>query len=224
MTSTTALKPVLDVLDRVTDRVARGFGIKGRISLVVGATGGGKKHGHFHANIWQEREFKISDNMSLVHPASLHEIMLSGESLERGAVGTLGTLIHELAHAWNFENEVKDCSDSGRYHNTKFKETAERMGLVIEKADRIGWSTTTVPEATQQRYADELEALEEAITAYRRGDLAVAADAPKQEKWHMGCAECEDEFWVPIQKRWYENQVYTLFCDIHNRSLELEKF
>lgn len=215
MTSTTALKPVLDVLDTVTARVAKQFGIKGRISLVVGASGGGKKHGHFHANTWASRQ---DDSISY------HEIMLSGESLERGAVATLGTLIHELAHAYNFENEVKDCSDSGRYHNTNFKETAERMGLDIEKADRIGWSVTTVPEPTQRKYADELEALEEAITAFRRGDVGLAADAPKQEKWHMGCAECEDEFWVPIQKRWYENQMYTLFCDIHNRSLELEKF
>lgn len=211
----TALKPVLDVLDEATAVIAREHGIKGRISLVVGATGGGKKHGHFHANTWADRN----------DPAqSYHEIMLSGESLERGAVGTLGTLIHELAHAYNFENDIRDVSDSGRYHNDSFKRTAERMGLEIEKAARIGWSVTTVPPQTRQKYAALIEKLEKAIIVFRRGDLGLAADGEKQPKWHMGCPECEDEFWVPIQKRWYENQEYSLRCEIHNRSLELDKF
>lgn len=38
---------------------------------------------------------------------------------------------------------VQDCSRGNTYHNRKFKEEAEKHGLVIEFDKRIGWSLTT---------------------------------------------------------------------------------
>lgn len=98
----------------------------------------------------------------------LPEIFMSGEGFERGAVPTLGTLIHEAAHAVATVRGVQDVSRQGRYHNRRFKAIAEDMGLSIEKAPGIGWSVTTVPDETAADYAEVVAALDAALTLVRR--------------------------------------------------------
>lgn len=199
MTSATLTPALVTALDSVVAKAAKKHGIKSRVSLVVGASGGGTRHGHFHARSWTNAEGE-----------DVHEIMLSGESLERGAVPTLGTLLHELAHLYNFENEIKDVSDGGRYHNTRFKETAESFGVSIEKADRIGYSVTTVPEGTCNTYRKELDALGEALVAWRRPPAALAAAAQPRKTFIMVCPECDDP--VPIGKGWFERNQPKCVC------------
>ena len=92
----------------------------------------------------------------------------AGRGLARGARDVLATQLHEAAHALARVRQVKDTSRQGRYHNTRFKALAEELGLRIDKHPVIGWSTTTLPEETAQRYASTIEQLEHAITIYRR--------------------------------------------------------
>lgn len=200
MDSTT--RPIIEALESVAGVIAREHGIKGRISLVVGASGGGTKHGHFLARGWVDRDGN-----------DVHEILMSGESLERGAVATLGTMIHELAHLYNYENGIKDTSDTGRYHNKRFRATAEMFGLTIDVAERIGHSVTTVPPETERKFAAQVEALEEAITAWRRPDLKIAASAPAK-KFLFGCPECDDP--VQVTKKWGERNDLAFKCELHN--------
>lgn len=187
--------------------------------VVLGASGvtrSGQKHGHYAPRSWGSRkagEAGSEDNTADGGNTTREvygEIFLAGESLERGAVATLGTILHELTHAYCDANEIKDTSNGHRYHNTKFKEKAEEFGLVIEKADTIGWSVTTVPDSTVATYREELDALEERINVHRLGfqDLEALGLKEKEKsnqlKRKMQCPECQEP--LLVTRKWWEKQ------------------
>lgn len=211
---TTPTLPILTVLSDLSAAVAKEHGITGRISIVLGASGvtrSGQKHGHFAAKSWEDDEGN-----------DVHEILLSGESLKRGPVATVGTLIHELAHAYNHENGIKDTSDAGRWHNKKFLATAEEFGLDIEKAPRIGFSVTTVPDSTADKYDDYIARLAGAIKVWRREPgFGLDPDEPKAKSkvYKMACPQCEDA--VTIGKGWFERNSSFLRCSLHREAYEL---
>lgn len=183
------------------------------VVVVLGASAP-KKHGHFHANTWVTRfttttEGTVPEDSPIKEFAGkkavavstedvrVHELFLSGESLSRGAVPTLGTIIHELAHAYAKANDIQDTSNRGRYHNKRFKEVAERMGITLEQAPTIGWSVTTVPDETAALYSEQVEALDAALTAYRVGSLALTGKVKKPTvKRLLGCPFCAE--WEPV--------------------------
>ena len=73
-----------------------------------------------------------------------HEINIAAGTLDREIEYTVGTLLHEMCHMYNDTVlHVQDCSGSSRaYHNSKFKETAESVGLIVTKSDKYGWAHT----------------------------------------------------------------------------------
>lgn len=71
-----------------------------------------------------------------------YELNLGAEYLSRPIENVLATLMHEMVHIYCMENGIKDTSNAGRYHNTKFKHEAEKRDLKISKAPCIGWSVT----------------------------------------------------------------------------------
>lgn len=73
-----------------------------------------------------------------------YEINICAEYLNRTFEDVAETMLHEMAHLYNLEHEIKDTSRHGTYHNKKFKETAEKHGLAIEKDVTYGWNTTTL--------------------------------------------------------------------------------
>lgn len=135
--------------------------------LVVGAGSGraagsgGVKLGHYAALRWHHGDDQLP------------EVFIGGEGLARGPVGVLGTLLHEAAHALAHERGIKDTSRQGRWHNTRFKELASEVGVTVEKDPRIGWSPTTVPDATRAGYAPVLDQLGAALRLHR------SAEAPE---------------------------------------------
>lgn len=85
--------------------------------------------------------------------AASHEVALAAEYITRDPSEVLGTLLHEMAHAYNLANGIKDCDTNGR-HNRRFQATAQDLfGLVITEAPGIGWSKTECPEDTVKRFA-----------------------------------------------------------------------
>jgi curved DNA-binding protein CbpA len=98
------------------------------------------------------------------------EIMISGEGLTREPADVLGTLLHEAAHALAASRGIKDTSRQGRYHNQKYKTLAGELGITVEHDDRLGWSTTNVPETTARTYAVQIAALAEAMTLWRHAE------------------------------------------------------
>lgn len=71
------------------------------------------------------------------------EVNLGAETLNRPVENTIATLVHEMVHLYNLQMGVQDCSRGNTYHNRKFKDEAEKRGLIIEYDKRIGWSRTT---------------------------------------------------------------------------------
>lgn len=115
--------------------------------------------GHFAAGRWQTAAHQRD---------AIDEIFIGGEGLKRGAGPVLATLLHEAAHALARVRAIQDTSRQGRYHNKRFKALAEELGLHIERHPSIGWSTTTLPDATAERYAPTIAVLERTITIFRR--------------------------------------------------------
>lgn len=173
------------------------------VQLVVGANGRTKRNslqwGHFAPKSWEGSK-------------AIHEIAITGENLVRGAEAVLGTLLHEAAHAMAEVREVQDTSRQGRWHNAKFKELAEEVGIVVEKDKSIGWSITTLPPETAKVYKAELAALKKSIDGYRVGTMKERVKKPKTtvaivcgcrkvsvpvsffEKGGLTCDECGSPF------------------------------
>ena len=63
--------------------------------------------------------------------------------------------------------KIQDTSRQGRFHNGRFRALAGELGLDVAKTGSIGWSATTVPDATAALYRGELRRLEAALVAYR---------------------------------------------------------
>ena len=79
------------------------------------------------------------------------EIMISGEGLRRSAREVLGTLLHEAAHALAAARGIQDTSRQGRYHNTRYAQLAQELGIEVGKNTSLGWSLTTVPDSHRPR-------------------------------------------------------------------------
>lgn len=145
-----------------------------RAVIVVGRSA--KVHGHFTPYTpWQSEA------------DSFHEIFLSASSFTRGARATLGTLLHETAHSIDNAEGVKGVTGDG-YHNAKFKQRAEGLGLTITQAGRIGWSGTEVSDECAERWSHALRLIEEA--------LLLTADSgeqakPKGRNKNLLVAECD---------------------------------
>jgi len=109
----------------------------------------------------------------------LHDFLVAGEGLARGAESVLRTLLHEAAHGLAHVRKIKDTSRQGRYHNRRYQVLAEELGLDVAEAGALGWSSTNLRDATIKQYWRELQQLRSALTISRRGELT--ADGGKGE-------------------------------------------
>lgn len=76
-----------------------------------------------------------------------YEINISTATLDRPIENTTATLLHEMAHLYNLVHGIRDTSSqSGAYHNKRFKATAEAHGLVIDHHEKYGWTITSPSE------------------------------------------------------------------------------
>lgn len=92
-----------------------------------------KAYGHFTVNeVWTDRQKKTQ----------AHEINLGAETLDRPIANTIATLLHEMVHYYCHLNGIQDTSRGNTYHNKRFKEEAEKRGLLIDYDPKIGWSIT----------------------------------------------------------------------------------
>lgn len=94
----------------------------------------GKYYGWFASERWKS----VNSSSNEI----VHEINISPEHLSRPIENICATLNHEMVHLYCFLNDIEDTSNNGRYHNKKFKKEAENRGLIITKANGIGWSNT----------------------------------------------------------------------------------
>jgi len=128
------------------------------VILLAAPASRGNVLGHFAALRWSGKKAKEK---------LVHEVVVVAEYLDRPAAEILGTLLHEAAHAANFEAGIKDCSKS-QYHNKRFKEAAEKLGLEVEQMPNYGWAHTRLTTATTVLYREELALLEPVLVHRQR--------------------------------------------------------
>jgi hypothetical protein len=89
----------------------------------------------------------------LIQDEQKYEITLSGDYFSRSVPEICSTLLHEMVHLYCDLNKIQDTSNNHVYHNKKFKEEAEKRGLIISYAQTIGWSVTTLQDSTKELIA-----------------------------------------------------------------------
>lgn len=105
-----------------------------------------KTYGHFTPKeVWEDGSRK----------RTYHEINLSAEGLNRPTAAVIATLVHEMVHYYCYQQGIQDTSRGGVYHNSRFKEEAEKRGLVVDYNSRIGWSVTQPSKALRSFCARE---------------------------------------------------------------------
>ena len=86
--------------------------------------------------------FSLNSDTWVSKLGGTHEINIGAGTLARPIENVVATLLHEMVHYFNHINGVQDCSRSNTYHNKRFKEAAEKRGLIITHSDKYGWSHT----------------------------------------------------------------------------------
>ena len=80
---------------------------------------------------------------------STYELNIGAETIARPIENVVATMIHECCHLYALQNNIKDTSNRGIYHNKRFKQIAEEKGhLQIDKHDKYGWTITSPTEDT----------------------------------------------------------------------------
>lgn len=78
-----------------------------------------------------------------------YELNIGADYLTRPIENVVATIIHECVHLYCLQNDIKDTSNRGVYHNRKFKQIAEEKGhLQIDKHDKYGWTITSPTDDT----------------------------------------------------------------------------
>ena len=72
-----------------------------------------------------------------------YELNIGAGTLDRPIENVVSTMLHEMVHVYHLQNEIQDTSRGGTYHNKKFKEKAEEVGLIIEHHQTYGWTLTS---------------------------------------------------------------------------------
>lgn len=128
-----------------------------------------RAYGHFTTReVWQDAQKK----------KAYHEINLGAERLNRPIANTIATLVHEMVHYYCQINGIQDTSRGGTYHNKRFKEEAEKRGLLIDYDQKIGFSITQPSPAlkrfcTAQKWRNKL-------TICRSGEFGGNDPKPKK--------------------------------------------
>lgn len=79
--------------------------------------------------------------------ATRYELNIAAGTLSRPIENVVSTLLHEMVHIYCMANNIQDTSRGTTYHNKRFKEQAEKVGLIITYDKRIGWSITAPSES-----------------------------------------------------------------------------
>jgi hypothetical protein len=77
-----------------------------------------------------------------------HEINICAENANISVIQIAEIMLHEMAHYYGDLHEIKTTSRNGNFHNKKYKELAEKFGLLVTKTKKYGYSETKLGENT----------------------------------------------------------------------------
>jgi len=138
-----------------------------------------------------------------------YEITLSGGHLNRTCEEIVCTLLHELVHLHCSLNNIVDTSNNHVYHNKRFKEEAEKHGLIIEKGQTVGWSYSTLNEKAKD-FVEKLK-IDSKTFDYWRNAFSYELEKKKSVAFKY---ECECGIKLRLTKR------HNLICGECNKKFE----
>jgi predicted RNA-binding Zn-ribbon protein involved in translation (DUF1610 family) len=135
-----------------------------------------------------------------------YEIAVCPEFFDLGVLEIAATFLHELVHLYNLQNEIKDVSRGGYYHNREFKKRAEECGMYCDKVLEYGWTRTSLKPETRE-YVEDLNIDRKAFNLIRKkafmllppetddgsrgnGGTAQADPLPRQSYRKYVCPSC----------------------------------
>ena len=103
------------------------------------------------------------------------------------------TLLHEMCHYYNKMNDIKDCS--GNVHNKKFKASAEKVGLIVEKGKGVGYGYTSMSDALREYMEEVVKPSEAAFEYFRTAPVKASGTdgGRKKSTFKYTCLECGAE-------------------------------
>jgi len=143
-----------------------------------------------------------------------YEIAISAYELNQPFEFTCDTILHEQCHLMNLAKGISDTSKTGN-HNKKFKESAEQLGMIVEKSSKGGWSNTSLGDDLKD-LVDTFEIDKEAFTIFK------VKPEPKEKKpkktskqLEYACKECSIKFKMKKE--------VSLICGICHKPYEVIK-
>lgn len=118
-----------------------------------------------------------------------YHINISSDFLDRLPVEIVATLLHEMCHLYALQNNIKDTSRSGIYHNKAFAKIANEHGLVAVPADNVGYMTHP-SEALTQWVNDNCPFSDILLMKKRPIEITGKSDKPKQSSRKYICPSC----------------------------------
>lgn len=110
--------------------------------------------GRLPASQFLVRDFsRTKKGWSVVKEDGMYNICIFEEELLEDLNIVYMNLIHQCIHIFHMENGISDTSREGRYHNKKFKQAAESLGLIIEYSKESGHDTVDILEETIEKIA-----------------------------------------------------------------------
>ena len=117
---------------------------------------------------------------------SYFEITICAEYADRTVEQLCTTILHEMVHLKNAVDKIKDCN--GKYHNAKFRDAAEAIGMIVEKTT-YGYSTTKLNDE-QKEFVASLELKD---FGFKRIPPSKKKSTGKGHKYQ--CPVCGASFW-----------------------------
>lgn len=113
-----------------------------------------------------------------------YEINITPAYLNREVPEVVATLIHEMVHLANLHKGVRDCTGH-QYHNKRFRNLAEQVGLVVEKVPSRGYAWTRLGDELAQ-WVEDQHPDPKAFALHRVQEDRTPAPT-KMKKWSCGC-------------------------------------
>lgn len=140
-------------------------------------------HGHRNCTGWCSTEplWKNKDD----DESNYFEMNICSEYLAGSTESIVAMLLHEMVHLLNIKDGIQDSSRSGLYHNRRFKESAERHGLLVEKVPGAGYAKTVLNSEARQ-FASTLKGFQ--LNLFR--DTKVSEKKKKRSSIRLTCPVC----------------------------------
>lgn len=149
----------------------------------------GRTLGHFTLNrVWVDKNNEEDEE------TSYYEINIDPRWFNsRTPADVAETLLHEMCHYHNKVNNIKDCS--GNVHNKKFKSSAEKVGLIVERGKSVGWGYTSMSDELRAYMDEVVKPNDKAFEYFRSAPVKDSGSGGTRKKnmFKYTCPDCGAE-------------------------------